>query len=59
MRYSKLIKELEYWKAISEEEDPEIVAVDGSSVVEDIFIISSINPATGIDDKRAIGIYYE
>lgn len=57
MRYSELIKELEYWKAISEEEDPEIVVVDG--IEEDVFIISSINPATGIDDERAIGIYYE
>ena len=57
MRYSELIKELEYWKAISEEEDPEIVVVDG--IEEDVFIISSINPAAGINDERAIGIYYE
>ena len=57
MRYSELIKELEYWKAISEEEDPEIVAVD--NIEEDIFMISYINPAEGIDDERAIGIYYE
>ena len=28
MKYSELIKELEYWKRISEEEDPEIVVND-------------------------------
>lgn len=57
MRYSKLIEELEYWKAISEEEDPEIVIVD--NIEGDVFMISCISPAEGIDDERAIGICYE
>lgn len=57
MRYSELIKELEYWKAISEEEDPEIVVFD--DIEEYVFTISCINPVKGIDDERAIGICYE
>ena len=35
MKYSELIKELEYWKRISEEEDPEVVVNDdGIGIVE-------------------------
>lgn len=57
MKYSKLIEKLEYLKAISEEKDPEIVVVD--NIEGDVFMISCISPAEGIDDERAIGIYYE
>ena len=52
MRYSELIRELEYWKRISEEEDPEIVIVDGDNSYE----IAIIDPSEGIEEVRAIGL---
>lgn len=54
MRYSELIADLEYWKELSDEEDPEVVVYDDNE--EKSFAIDSINPVNGIDDKRAIGI---
>ena len=52
MKYSKLIEELEYWKRISEEEDPEIVIND----VPYSYEIDSIQPVIGKENPRAIGI---
>lgn len=53
MKYSELIKELEYWKSISGEDDPEVVVVDN----KDPFEIDIIEPAEGLDNERAIGLF--
>jgi hypothetical protein len=42
MKYNELIKELEYWKSISGEENPEIVVADVSLSYE--FPIKKIEP---------------
>ena len=55
MKYSKLISELEYWKRISDEEDPEIVVNDTPNSYE----IDSIQPVIGIENRRAIGIIFK
>jgi hypothetical protein len=55
MKYSELIKELEYWKRISDEEDPEIVVND----VQYSYPIDFIQPVKGIKNERAIGILFE
>ena len=52
MKYSELISELEYWKRISGEEDPEIVINDTPISYE----IDYIQPVLGIENERAIGI---
>ena len=54
MKYSELLRELEYWKRISDEEDPEIVVNDTPYSYE----IDSIQPVTGIENYRAIGIIF-
>ena len=55
MKYSELIKELEYWKRISEEEDPEVVVNDEPYSYE----IEHIQPVKGVENSRAIGIIFE
>jgi hypothetical protein len=55
MKYSELIKELEYWKRISDEDDPEVVINDDPNSYE----IDSIQPVKGIENGRAIGIIFE
>lgn len=55
MKYSELIKELEYWKRISDEEDPEIVVND----VPNSYEITSVQPVVGLENRRAIGIIFE
>ena len=55
MKYSELIKELEYWKSISGEDDPEIVTNDDSYS----YGIDSVQPVEGIENNRAIGIIFE
>lgn len=52
MKYSEIIKELEYWKEISGEEDPEVVVVYDDEPYE----IAIIEPSEGLDNKRAIGL---
>ena len=54
MKYSKLIEELEYWKRISDEEDPEVVINDTPYSYE----IDSIQPVIGLEKSRAIGILF-
>ena len=54
MKYSELIKELEYWKRISDEEDPEIVVNDEPYSYE----IDSVQPVIGVENSRAIGIIF-
>ena len=54
MKYSELISELEYWKRISEEEDPEVVIND----IPISYEIDSIQPVLGIENERAIGIIF-
>ena len=54
MKYNELIKELEYCKEISGEENPEIVIVTD----DESFEIDTIDPALGIENDRAIGIYF-
>lgn len=55
MKYSELIQELEYWKRISEEEDPEVVVNDNPNSYE----IDGIQPVIGIENRRAIGIIFK
>ena len=55
MRYSELIKELEYWKEISDEEDPEIVTNDTPYSYE----IVGVQPVKGIENNKAIGILFD
>ena len=43
MKYSELIKELEYWKSISGEEDPNVIVFDTKSS-DYIFNIQKIKP---------------
>ena len=54
MKYSELIRELEYWKRISDEEDPEIVVNDTPYSYE----IDSLQPVIGIENDKAIGIIF-
>ena len=54
MKYSKLIEELNYWKEISDEKDPEVV-VNGIPIS---YEIDSIQPVRGINNERAIGILF-
>jgi len=55
MKYSELISELEYWKRISDEEDPEIV-INNSPYSHEIV---SVQPVRGIENDKAIGIILE
>lgn len=55
MKYSELISELEYWKRISGEDDPEVVANDTPYSYE----IMSVQPVVGVEHNRAIGILFE
>lgn len=52
MIYSELIKELDYWKKFSGEEDPEVVVIYDNEPFE----IAFIEPSTGLDDNRVIGL---
>lgn len=54
MKYSELIRELNYWKEISDEEDPEVVVND----VPYSYEIDSIQPVGGVENYRAIGIIF-
>lgn len=54
MRYSELIRELEYWKRISDEEDPEVVVNDNPYSYE----INIVQPVVGVNNNRAIGIIF-
>ena len=54
MKYSELIKELEYWKRISDEDDPEVVVND----VPYSYEIDSIQPVGGVENNRALGIIF-
>ena len=55
MKYSELLRELEYWKEISDKENPEIVVND----VPHSFEIVGIQPVKGIENSRAIGLLFE
>lgn len=55
MKYSKLLEELEYWKEISDEKDPEIVVNNTPHSYE----IISIQPVKGRENERAIGIIFD
>jgi hypothetical protein len=54
MKYSEFIEELDYWKRISGEEDPEIVINDTPYSYE----VISIQPVVGVENNRAIGIIF-
>ena len=56
MKYSELIKELEYWKETSGEIDPEITIY--STAHESSIEIDEIKPVVGIYNDTAIGIVY-
>ena len=55
MRFSKLIQELNYWKEISGEEDPEVVVNTPPYSYE----IDGIQPVRGIENNKAIGIIFD
>ena len=52
MKYSELISELEYWKRMSSEDDPEVVM----NTIPVSLEIGSIQPVRGIKSIKAIGI---
>lgn len=54
MKYSRLIKDLEYWKKISGEEDPEVVV----NRPPYSYKIDLIQPVGGIENDKAIGIIF-
>ena len=54
MKYSELIRELNYWKEISDEEDPEVVVND----IPYSYEIDSIQPVAGVENNRALGIIF-
>ena len=54
MKYSELLRELEYWKEISDEENPEVVVNTPPYSYE----IDLIQPVKGIENSRAIGIIF-
>lgn len=55
MKYSQLIKDLEYWKRISNEEDPEVVV----NKPPYSYKIDLVQPVKGIKDEKAIGIIFD
>lgn len=55
MKYSQLINDLEYWKRISGEEDPEVV-VNNTPYSHKI---DSVQPVKGVENSRAIGIIFD
>ena len=55
MKYSEILRELEYWKEISDEEDPEIVVND----VPYSYEIVGVQPVKGVENSRAIGLLFE
>ena len=55
MKYSELIRELNYWKEISGEEDPEVVVNTPPYSYE----IDRVQPVRGVEDERAIGILFD
>ncbi len=54
MRYSQLIKDLKYWKEISDEEDPEVVVNEPPYSYK----IDLVQPVKGIKNEKAIGIIF-
>lgn len=54
MKYKEFIKELEYWKRTSDEDNPEIVVNDSPYSYE----INNIQPVIGIENNRAIGLIF-
>ena len=55
MRYSELIRELNYWKDMMDKKDPEIVIND----VPYSYEIVLVQPVKGIIDIKAIGLICE
>lgn len=55
MKYNKLLEELEYWREISGEENPEVVVND----VPYSYEIVGVQPVKGVENSRAIGILFE
>jgi len=55
MKYSELIRDLEYWKKISDEDDPEVVVNTPPYSHE----IDLVQPVIGIENSRAIGIIFK
>jgi hypothetical protein len=45
MKYSEIVKELEYWKSVSGEENPEVVVADSHASYK--FPIKKIEPFYG------------
>ena len=55
MKYNDFIRELEYWKRVSGEENPEIVI----NTPPYSHIIDEIRPVRGVENVKAIGIILE
>lgn len=54
MKYYELLRELDYWKRMSGEEDPEVVVNNNPYSYE----IDMVQPVIGIENNRAIGILF-
>ena len=54
MRYNKLIKELEYWKDISGQANPEVVINLNDSITT--LEIEDVSPSSGIEEAVSIGL---
>ena len=55
MKYSELIRELNYLKEISGKEDPEVVVNNPPHSYE----IDRVQPVRGVENDRAIGILFD
>lgn len=55
MKYKELIQELEYWKDIIGEENPEVVI----NTPPHSYIMDGIRPVKGVKNIKAIGIIFE
>ena len=55
MKYSELIHQLEYWKRIFDENDPEIVI----NVNAHSYEIDSVQPVKGRENDKALGILFK
>lgn len=54
MKYSEVIRELEYWREMSGEKDPEVVVNDDPYSHK----IDIIQPVKGIENSKALGIVF-
>ena len=54
MKYSELIRELDFWKELMDDEDPEVVI----NSVPTSYKIINVQPVMGIENRKAIGVIF-